>query len=83
MATSLLSTKGQVVIPHAIRQRHHWRPGQKLAIEEIADGVVLRAQPVRPDLRRLVGIVGYRGPAKSLAEMATAIAQGAGRHDCN
>ncbi len=81
MTTSLLSTKGQVVIPNAIRKRHHWRPGQKLAIEEIDDGVILRAQPVRPDLRRLVGIAGYRGPAKSLAEMEAAIAKGAKRHD--
>ena len=80
MTTTLLSTKGQIVIPTAIRQRHHWHPGQKLMIEEIDNGVILRTLPTRSALRQLVGIVGYSGPAKSLKEMDAAIAEGATRH---
>ncbi len=37
-----MSTKGQVVIPQAVRDRWRWRPGQKLEIIETDDGVLLK-----------------------------------------
>lgn len=82
MTTTTLSTKGQVVIPGGVRKRHHWHPGQSLTIEDTDDGVILRAHPERTAIRQLVGVAGYKGPAKSLTDMEAAIARGAAeRHD--
>jgi AbrB family looped-hinge helix DNA binding protein len=41
MAT-ILSTKGQIVIPNEIRERQGLHPGDELEIEERADGMVIR-----------------------------------------
>jgi AbrB family looped-hinge helix DNA binding protein len=74
-----LSTKGQLIIPKAIRDRHGWHPGTELLLEERGDSVVLR--PVKPlpatSLADLIGCAGYQGPARSIAEMEAAIARGA------
>ena len=40
--TTTLSSKGQVVIPAAIRERQKLRPGDELLIEERDDEVVLK-----------------------------------------
>ncbi len=42
-ATTVVSTKGQVILPKAIRDGRGWRPGQQLVVEETRDGVLLRA----------------------------------------
>ena len=38
-----LSTKGQVILPKAVRDAQHWGAGQELVVEEISGGVLLRA----------------------------------------
>lgn len=40
--TTILSSKGQVVIPAAIRQRQQLRSGDELVIEEHDDAIVLK-----------------------------------------
>lgn len=46
--TTVLSSKGQIVIPATIREKHHFRVGDKLLIEERDDEIVLkRVRPVR------------------------------------
>jgi AbrB family looped-hinge helix DNA binding protein len=40
--TTILSSKGQVVIPAPIRERQQFRPGDKLIIEEHDGGIVLK-----------------------------------------
>lgn len=48
-ATTVVSTKGQVILPKAIRDGQGWRPGQQLVVEETRDGVFLRpASPFPP-----------------------------------
>ena len=37
--TTIVSTKGQVILPKAIRERRDWNPGTRLLIEDTADGV--------------------------------------------
>ena len=49
MARTRLSSKGQVIIPKAVRDRHGWRPGLELDVEDQADAVVLRHEAV-PEL---------------------------------
>ena len=41
MSTSTLSSKFQVSIPKALRDRLSWRPGQKIAFIAKADGVLI------------------------------------------
>ena len=42
-ATTRLSTKGQIILPKAVRDAQNWNAGQELVVEQIVDGVVLRA----------------------------------------
>ena len=75
METLRLSTKGQIVIPRAIRARHHWEPGTELIIEDRGDVLVLRAAKPFPRTRLEdgLGCTGYRGAAKTTEEMDAAI----------
>ena len=48
-ATTVVSTKGQVILPKAIRDGKGWSVGQRLVVEETRDGVLLRsADPFAP-----------------------------------
>jgi AbrB family looped-hinge helix DNA binding protein len=42
---AILSSKGQLVVPKAIRQRHGWKAGDRIELVESAAGVMLRAVP--------------------------------------
>jgi AbrB family looped-hinge helix DNA binding protein len=79
--TVRLSTKGQLVVPKEIRERHGWSVGSELVFEDQADGVILRQVEDLPPTRieDLIGCTGYRGPAKSLKQMEQGIAEGARR----
>ena len=74
-----LSTKGQLIIPLEVRQRHRWRAGTELLVEDHGTHVVLRAAPEVPKTRigELLGCADYRGPRRSLEEMERAIEHGA------
>ncbi len=78
MLTTRLSSKGQLIIPKAIRRAHGWEKGVELIVEDRGDQVVLR--PVRPlpktEVDEVRGCTGYRGPRRSLEEMEAAIAKG-------
>ena len=77
-----LSTKGQLIIPKDVRERHGWTPGMELIVEDHGDSVVLRRAGDLPEttLEDIVGCAGYTGPARSLEEMDAAIARGAREH---
>lgn len=79
MEHTRLSTKGQVILPKAIRRSRQWKPGQELIVEESNNGVLLRA--ARPfsagRIEELLGCTGYKGRRKSLQDMQRAIAKGA------
>jgi AbrB family looped-hinge helix DNA binding protein len=79
--TVRLSTKGQLVVPKEIRERHGWSAGTELVFEDQGDRVILRQVENLPPTRveDLIGSTGYRGPAKSLKEMDEGIAEGARR----
>jgi AbrB family looped-hinge helix DNA binding protein len=70
-----LSTKGQVILPKAIRDKRRWKPGIELDIEERPEGVLLKPveRKKKYAIDDLVGIVKYDGPPKSIEEMNAAI----------
>ncbi len=71
METTVISTKGQVVLPKAVRDDYHWPAGQQLVIERKDDGVLLRPQQgvSLEELRKAFGNWKYNGPAKTIKEM--------------
>ena len=79
--TTVISTKGQVILPKAIRDRRRWPPGTKLAVEETSDGVLLKAAPIFPetDIDAVAGSLKRSGRALTLKEMDEAVAREARR----
>ncbi len=80
--TTTISTKGQVILPKAIRDQLHWDAGTRLAVEHTADGVLLKPltaifAPTRPE--DVFGCLQYKGSPKSIAEMDAGIATEAKR----
>jgi AbrB family looped-hinge helix DNA binding protein len=73
--TTTLSTKGQLILPQAIRQRRQWGPGTRLVVEETPDGVLLTAAPVFPPTRpaEVFGSAKHKGPVVSLEAMDQAV----------
>jgi AbrB family looped-hinge helix DNA binding protein len=78
MVTTRLSSKGQVILPKAVRAARDWRPGLRFAVEERPEGVLLRPlAPFPPTaLKEVVGCARYKGPARTLDDMEQAIATG-------
>ena len=75
-STTTISTKGQVILPKPVRDRLHWDVDTRLAVEETADGVLLRSltvafAPTQPD--DVFGCLPHSGPAVSLERMEAGI----------
>ncbi len=81
MEKTKLSSKGQVVLPRAVREAKAWRVGQVLEVVSTHEGVLLK--PVRrfeaASLDDIVGCLPYAGKRKSIAEMDAAVASEARR----
>jgi len=79
--TTTVSTKGQVILPKAVRDHRRWAPGTRLTVEDTPDGVLLRAAvlfaPRQVD--DVFGSLAYKGPALSLEDMDRAVAEEARR----
>lgn len=75
MDTTKLSSKGQIVLPSAIRSARNWKPGIELAVENRPEGVLLRPlKPFAPTrLAEVIGSAAYRGPRRSLKDMENAV----------
>lgn len=50
-ATTRVSTKGQVILPKAVRVKRNWPAGAELVVEDTPEGVLLKAAPVFPPTR--------------------------------
>ncbi|WP_353430161.1 AbrB/MazE/SpoVT family DNA-binding domain-containing protein [Paracoccus denitrificans] len=79
-----VSTKGQVILPKAIRQRRDWDAGTRLVVEETPEGVLLKRAPAfaptRPE--NVFGMLPFAGEPKSLEDMeAGVLAEARRRHD--
>jgi AbrB family looped-hinge helix DNA binding protein len=75
--TTRLSSKGQVILPKAVRDAHNWRPGTDFALEEMGEGVLLR--PLKPfpptRIEDVAGCLRHKGRPKTVAEMDRGIAR--------
>lgn len=75
MQTTQLSSKGQVIIPKAIRDSHHWSPGLELEVTETEDGLLLtpKASFSASDLEEVAGCLDYKGQAKTPQQIEAAM----------
>lgn len=79
-----VSTKGQVILPQAIRKRRDWDAGTRLIVEETPDGVLLKPAPAFPPTRpeNVFGMLPFAATPKSLEDMeAGVLAEARRRHD--
>jgi AbrB family looped-hinge helix DNA binding protein len=79
--STIISTKGQIILPKAIREQRHWPAGTRLVVEDTKDGVLLRAAPVFAPTRGkdVFASLPYQGPPQTLAAMEAGIAAEAKR----
>lgn len=75
MEKTRLSSKGQIVLPTAIRAARKWKPGQELSVEDTPEGVLLRPAKPFPEtpLDAAIGSAAYKGPRRSLRDMERAV----------
>lgn len=65
MPTTVVTTKGQIVIPSKIRRKYNIKKGTKLYIEENGAEIILK--PVTPEyIEKLAGILGTKGKLTKL-----------------
>lgn len=78
MEVTRLSSKGQVIIPKALRVAHQWETGQELIAVNVGDGILLKPKkPFEPTtLTQVAGCLNYQGSPKSLDDFDQAIRQG-------
>ena len=78
-----VSTKGQVILPKAIRRALRWEAGTRLTVEITPEGVLLKPEPVFAETRleEVFGCLAYQGTPKTLEEMeAGVLAEAKRRH---
>jgi AbrB family looped-hinge helix DNA binding protein len=75
VAQTTISTKGQIVLPKAIRDKRRWKAGTRLTVEERPEGVLLK--PVEKKKKFTIddwaGIIKYKGPPLTVEDMNAAI----------
>jgi AbrB family looped-hinge helix DNA binding protein len=78
METTRLSSKGQIIIPQAIREAHHWKPGIEFDVQDTEAGILLTPHSPfkKTTLDAVASCVNYRGHKKTLKNMEEAIAKG-------
>jgi AbrB family looped-hinge helix DNA binding protein len=79
METTKLSSKGQVIIPKAVRKTHHWEAGLELVVIDTGDGILLKPKVPFPatSLNHVSGMLRDSVTPKTDAEIEAAIKQGA------
>ena len=80
-ATTVVSTKGQVILPKPIRDSKGWGAGKELIVEETRDGVLLRAArpfaPTKPE--EVFGSLSHNGKRLSDQDIEKAVRAAAKR----
>jgi AbrB family looped-hinge helix DNA binding protein len=87
MQTTLLSSKGQVIIPKTLRDAHRWHTGTRLEVVETAEGILLK--PLEPahkvalpaGLAAIRQRIAYEGRTVSMDEMNAAVLDEAARRN--
>jgi AbrB family looped-hinge helix DNA binding protein len=80
LETTRLSSKGQIIIPKAVRDAHGWKSGMEFEVNVIGEGLLLRPktafQPTTLD--DVAGCLKYDGPPVTIEDMARSIDEALG-----
>lgn len=74
-----ISSKGQLVLPKAVRDAHGLGPGSEVDVESVGDTIVLKPRARKPRAGRVytvdevAGMLKYNGPPVSIEDMNRAI----------
>lgn len=84
MNTTRLSSKGQIVIPSALRIARAWKTGTRFELAETAAGLLLKpledASPFEPtEINAVFGMARYAGRKLSVEDMNAAVTAEAAR----
>ena len=82
--TTIVSAKGQIVLPRPILQSLGWHSGTKLTVENTPEGVLLKPASVLEETSpaEVFGMLKWTGEPKTLEEMEAGIlAEAKRRHD--
>jgi AbrB family looped-hinge helix DNA binding protein len=77
METTTVSTRGQVVIPKRLRQKHCWQTGQRLEVIDTGDGLLLTPQKTASwdDVVGCLSHLAKNKPAPTDEQMHVAVRQ--------
>lgn len=72
---TVISTKGQIILPKAIREQRDWAAGTKLMVENTPEGVLLRPVSVfvPATIEEVFGSLPPNGRALSIEDMNAVI----------
>ena len=75
--TTRLSTKGQLILPKAIRQARKWSAGTRLTVEDTPSGVLIKAAPLfaPTTIEEVAGSLKWEGPPITIEQMDAAIGE--------
>ena len=84
MITTLLSAKGQLVLPASLRRDRAWVSGTCFEVLATPEGVLLKPLAAAPafaptTLDAVFGMARYTGPVRTLKDMDAAVAAEAAR----
>lgn len=77
-SSTVVSTKGQVILPKALRDQNNWGPGTRLVVEQTGEGLLLRKAPhFKPTrIEDVAGMLRYDGPTLTIEEMNERVMEG-------
>jgi AbrB family looped-hinge helix DNA binding protein len=80
--TTVVSTKGQVILPKTVREHRNWPAGTKLVVEEVGEGVLLKRAPLfeATQMTDVFGRLTTDGRARTVEEMNAAVIAEARNH---
>ena len=87
MQTTLLSSKGQVIIPKPLRDAHRWHTGTRLEVVETAEGILLKPLQAASKVALPAGLaairkrIAYTGREVSIEDMNAAVLNEAARRN--
>ncbi len=79
MHSTVLSSKGQVIIPKTLRAARRWGPGTRLEVLDTPEGVLFKPAQHSAKGELATGLaairrrVAYRGPVVGIADMDAAV----------
>ena len=78
-----ISSKGQLVLPKAVRDAHGLGPGSEVEVESVGDTIVLKPRPranrKKYTLDQVAGFLKYNGPPVTVEDMNRGIQEEARR----